>query len=145
METYARVSAEARGLYPGVHELLGHLQGAGVALALCTNKAAPITRISLAALGIAPYFASVIAAEEGRPRKPDPDPLRRAVAPFGVAMPDVVMIGDSHADIDAARAAGCRSIAVSYGYSSTPASRLGADATVDSLGEIPAVLARLWR
>jgi len=143
METYAAVSAASRGLYPGAHDVLGALSAQGVALALCTNKAAPITRISLEALGIAHYFGTVVAAEDGKPRKPDPDPLRRAVASFGVGMSDVVMIGDSDADIAAARAAGCRSIAVSYGYSAIPVEALGADATVNALREVPDALRRI--
>ena len=145
MDTYARVSAEARGLYPGAHELLRSLEAEGVALALCTNKADHITRIALEALGIARYFKSIVAAEEGKPRKPDPDPVRRAFRPFGVGPSDTVMIGDSHADIAAARAAGCASIAVTYGYSAIPATELGASTTVASLAEVPAALGRLAR
>ena len=143
METYARFSALGRGLYPGAHELLRQLADEGRGLALCTNKADHITRITLEALGIAGYFRAIVAAEEGRPKKPDPDPLLRALAPLGIAPGDAVMVGDSHADIDAARAAGCRSIAVTYGYSPTPAAKLGADAVAGALAEVPSVLGRL--
>ena len=140
---YARVSARGRGLYPGAHDLLGQMQKAGTGVALCTNKAESITLITLHALGIAGYFGSVVAARDDLPKKPDPAMLLHALAPFGVAPSDAVMIGDSHADIDAARAAGMRSIAVSYGYSATPAAQLGASAVVSSLAEIPASLAAI--
>ena len=59
MTTYARVSAEGRGLYPGAHAVLGQMQGQGRGLALCTNKAEAITLITLKALGIADYFGSL--------------------------------------------------------------------------------------
>ena len=137
---YARVSAKGRGLYPGAHALLGQLQNAEMGVALCTNKAESITHITLRALAIDGYFGSVVAARDDLPKKPDPAMLLHALAPFGVSPADAVMIGDSHADIDGARAAGMRSIAVSYGYSAIPAAALGADAVVDSLAEIPAVL-----
>ena len=143
LETYARVSADGRGLYPGAHELLGALRGEGRGMALCTNKAEHITHITLEALGIAGYFSNVVAARDDVPKKPDPAMVLRALAPFGVKPEDAVMIGDSHADIEAARAGGVRSIAVSYGYSSTPIRQLGADHIVDSLAEIQHALAAM--
>ena len=141
-ETYARVSADGRGLYPGALDVLRRLRDEGRHLALCTNKAEHITHITVEALGIAGYFGAVVAARDDVPKKPDPAMLLKALSPFGVSPVDAVMIGDSHADIDAAKAAGCRSIAVSYGYAIS-AAELGATAVVDNLAEIPAVLARL--
>ena len=143
MTTYARASGEGRGLYPGAHELLTQLKAEGRGIALCTNKAEAITHITLRALGIADYFGSVVAARDDLPKKPDPAMLLRALAPFGVAPADAVMIGDSHADIDGARAAGMRSIAVSYGYSAIPAAGLGASVVIDRLADVPAALTDL--
>ena len=143
LETYARVSADGRGLYPGAHELLGALRAEGRGMALCTNKAEHITHITIEALGIAGYFTSVVAARDDTPKKPDPAMVLKALAPFGVKSADAVMIGDSHADIEAARAAGVRSIAVTYGYSSTPARELGADHVIASLGEVRQALAAM--
>ena len=140
---YARVSAKGRGLYPGAIELLQDLRARKAGVALCTNKAETITQITIEALGIAGYFGSVVAARDDLPKKPDPAMLLRALAPFDVAPADAVMIGDSHADIDAARAAGMPSIAVSYGYSPTPAAQLGADKVVDWLADVPAALAAM--
>ncbi len=137
---YARVSAKGRGLYPGAQALLETLRGQKTGVALCTNKAESITLITIEALGIAGYFGSVVAARDDLPKKPDPAMLLRALAPFDVAPSDAIMIGDSHADIDAARAAGMPSIAVSYGYSATPAAKLGADRVVDRLVDVPAAL-----
>lgn len=143
MDTYAAASAEGNGLYPGAVELLGGLRDQGVRLGLCTNKAEPIALIALKALGIAGYFDSVIAARDGRPQKPDPAGINAALAELGATAGEAMMIGDSQADIDAARAAGLRSIAVSYGYSRVPVAELGADAIVDGLPEVLTVLASL--
>ncbi len=46
------------------------------------------------------------------------------------------MIGDTHNDIDAARASGIPSIAVSFGYSDIPAKDLGADYVIDHFDEL---------
>jgi phosphoglycolate phosphatase len=53
------------------------------------------------------------------------------------------MVGDTHADVESAQALGCRSIAVSFGYSQKPVGELGADAIIDLLADIPSTLARL--
>lgn len=143
MDTYAAVSAEGKGLYPGAEELLSGLVAKGVPLGLVTNKAEPIMLIALEALGIRHFFTSVIGARDDRPKKPDPAPLRMALDALGASAADAVMIGDSGADIGSAKGAGVRSIAVSYGYSRVPPAELGADALVDRLADVPAALARL--
>jgi phosphoglycolate phosphatase len=54
------------------------------------------------------------------------------------------MVGDSQTDVKAARAAGLGGvILVSYGYSVTPVTELGADKVIDRLDELPRVLAEL--
>ncbi|MGE0698604.1 MAG: HAD-IA family hydrolase [Hyphomicrobiaceae bacterium] len=143
---YAEASSAGRGLYPGALELLDRLAREGVPLGLCTNKAQPITEIALRALGIGHFFRSVIGARDDLPKKPDAAPLLAAIAPLGIAAPaEVVMVGDTAADIGAAKAAGCRSIAIAHGYSRVPVASLGADAVVGSLGEVPAVVEVLAR
>lgn len=143
LEAYARASAEGRGLFPSVHDVLSGLRNQGVGLALCTNKAEHITHITLEALGIAGYFTAVVAARNDLPKKPHPAMLLKALEPFRVAARDAVMVGDSHADVEGGRAAGCRVVAVSYGYSSIPAADLGADCVIDDLTELPTALVRL--
>ena len=140
MTAYAEASAEGRGLYPGAHEALSELKAAGVPLALCTNKSHDIALIAMRALGITGYFTSILGARDGQPKKPDPRALELALAPIAVPPPAAVMIGDSAADIGAARAAGCPSIAMSYGYAKGPVADLGADRIVDRLHDLPAVI-----
>jgi phosphoglycolate phosphatase len=54
------------------------------------------------------------------------------------------MVGDSSNDAAAARAAGCPVVLVSYGYNhGEPVARAGADAVVDSLAQVPALLTGL--
>ncbi|MFM9941606.1 MAG: HAD-IA family hydrolase [Hyphomicrobiaceae bacterium] len=144
MQAYAEASAEGKGLYDGAHETLGHLKARGVPLALCTNKSHEIALIALRALGIDGYFGSILGVRDGHPKKPDPRMLEAAIAPFAVGVTDVVMIGDSHADIGAAKAAGCLSIAMSYGYAKGPVADLGADLIVDRLVDLPLAIERLW-
>jgi phosphoglycolate phosphatase len=145
MTHYERISAEGRGLYPGAHELLGGLSGDGVALGLCTNKPAPVTRIAIDALGITRYFGSVVGAREDVPKKPDPAMLALVLSELGVAVADAVMIGDSAADVGVARAAGIPVLVSASGYTKTPPADLGADAVYETLAEIPALMSGLAR
>ena len=105
---YREVSAEGNGLYPGARDLLETLRGRGVKTAICTNKSEPVSHIALKALGIADLFDVTVGARDDRPRKPFPDMIHACIDPVGVAARDAVMIGDSRADCEAARAAGDR-------------------------------------
>lgn len=140
---YADASRQGRGLYPGARELLDRLTADGIPLAICTNKAQPITDIAVKALGIETYFGSIIGARDDLPKKPDPAPLRLALAALGAEPKHAVMIGDTAADIGAAKAAGVASIAIGHGYSKVPVRELGADATVSHLGEVPEAIDNL--
>jgi phosphoglycolate phosphatase len=142
---YAEASAAGRGLFPGAIELLKHLIERGLPLGLCTNKAQPITDIAVVALGIAPYFRAVIGARDDLPKKPDPTMLRTAIALLGAEPAGVLVVGDSGADIGAAKAAGCRSVAIRHGYSRQPVDQLGADAVISVLPELPDAIAALSR
>jgi phosphoglycolate phosphatase len=74
-------------------------------------------------------------------KKPDPLPLLKTCEALGSAPGRTLMIGDSSNDAAAARAAGCPVVLVSYGYNhGEPVSTAGADAVVDRIDEIPALL-----
>lgn len=135
-EVYAEVSQKGNGLYPGVVETLTALRAHGLPLGVCTNKAAHITTIALEALGIAPFFATVVGARDDIPRKPAPDMLLRALAALGATPAESLVVGDSKSDVGAARAAGCPVIAVSYGYPHGPVTALGADAVIDRMPDL---------
>ena len=140
---YAEVSAEGNGLYPGARELLTALRARGVKTALCTNKAEPVAHIAVKALGIADLLDIVVGARDDRPRKPFPDMIYACIDPVGINPRDAIMIGDSKADLGAARAAGVPIILTSFGYSTTPIAELKPDAIVDHLDEVMGALAKV--
>jgi len=103
-------------LFPGVEEVLTRLAAAGWALGCVTNKPARFTIPLLAAAGIAARFAVTLSGDSLPTRKPDAAPIVHAAASLGVALGDVVMVGDSVTDLRAAQNAGVRAICVSFGY-----------------------------
>lgn len=127
----------ATALYPGVAEALEGLQERGISMACVTNKPARFTNPVLRYLGLEAFFPVALCGDSLAQKKPDPAPLLAASRGLGLALPDCVMVGDSVADVGAARNAGIPVIAVSYGYSQgIDAADLGADAVVDNLLEL---------
>jgi len=142
-ELVARYSAQpvARTrLYDGGAELLADLAARGVKMAICTNKPQAITDLVLAELGIAAHFGAVVGTTPDLARKPDPAMLRAALDRLGVAAFDALMIGDSAADVGAARALGVPIIVLRSGYGNGAPEDLGADALIDSLSEVQAAI-----
>jgi phosphoglycolate phosphatase len=142
-EVYAVASARGRGLYPGAHDLLDALSRRGIALAICTNKAQPIADIAVPALGIDRYFGAVIGARDGLPKKPAAAPVHAALEALGIAPADALMVGDSAADMGAARAADLPVIALAHGYAKMPVAELGADRIAADLSEVVAAIEAL--
>jgi phosphoglycolate phosphatase len=143
MAAYRDVSAQGRGLFPGVLDLLETMRRAGVRTALCTNKPADVTAIAVKALGLAPLMDHVLGATDSIPKKPAPDMVVACCRALAVHPREAVMIGDSGADAGAARAAGAALVLVDFGYSKVAVGTLGADAIISGLGDLPAVLSRI--
>lgn len=133
---YTEVNGRHTTLYPGVKEGLDALRDRGFPLACVTNKSQRFTLPLLDMVGLAPYFQHVVAGDTLAVKKPDPAPLLHVCAGFKIAPRDMLMIGDSLNDTQAARAAGCPVFCVTYGYSEgMDVRKLDSDALVDTLVE----------
>jgi len=129
--------------YPGVHESLGNLCAQGLRLGLCTNKTMRITSAILERLGLATYFAGVVAGDSVPYRKPDPRVLSGMLATFGVSRESAVMVGDSEVDAATADATGVRFVLVTYGYHRGEVGKIPCIAALDEFTDLPSVLAEL--
>lgn len=133
---YAVVNGKHTAVYPGVFEGLKQMREMKLPLACVTNKAGRFTQPLLERMRLAPYFAQVIAGDTLPRKKPDPMPLLHACREFGIRPADMLMIGDSLNDAEAARSAGCPVFCVNYGYNEGRDVReLDIDAIVPSLLE----------
>jgi phosphoglycolate phosphatase len=131
---YVEVNGRHTTVYPGVKEGLERLRERGFPLACVTNKSARFTLPLLDKIGLARYFRTVVSGDTLVRKKPDPDPLLHAATVLEIAPREMLMIGDSLNDTQAARAAGCPVFCVTYGYNEGHDVRdLDADAVVDSL------------
>jgi HAD superfamily hydrolase (TIGR01549 family) len=109
---YAARDHSGTRAYEGVVETLAAMPGRK---STATTKGTPTTRIVLERFGMLPYFDHV-QGTDGFPAKPNPDVIFKALSGLGARIEDCLFVGDSPADMEAAKRAGVKSCAVTYGY-----------------------------
>lgn len=120
--------------FPGVVEGLQAIKDAGFDLACITNKAERFTHPLLKDTGLYDYFDLILSGDTLPERKPSPLPLLHAAVVFDCQPEELLLIGDSLNDTQAARAAGSPVFCVPYGYNrGRPVDELDQDAVVPSL------------
>ncbi|MCP1660144.1 phosphoglycolate phosphatase [Neisseria perflava] len=102
--------------YPETEAGLGLLKSLGIPLVVITNKTEILAVELLKQLGLADYFSLILGGDSLPEKKPSPLPLLHAAEVLGIEPADMMMVGDSKNDILAAKAAGCLSVGVTYGY-----------------------------
>ena len=109
---------------------------------LCTSFTAFALPL-LAQKGLDGYFSHVFGGDAFARKKPDPLPLRKTCEALGTLPAHTLMVGDSSNDAQAARAAGCPVVLVTYGYNhGQPARNVDADGWVDSLADLSGLFAQ---
>ncbi len=138
---YLAVNGRHSAVYPGVPEGLEVLRARGLPLACLTNKPTGFARTLLTAKGLDRFFGHVFGGDAFARQKPDPLPLLKTCEALGTPPARALMVGDSRNDAEAARAAGCPVVLVTYGYNhGEPALQVAADAHIDSLAELGGLL-----
>ncbi len=113
-------------LFPGIAGLIERL-GASCPLAIASGALREEIELALAHARIAHHFALIVASEDVRQSKPDPEGYLLALAGLQKIIPELeagecLVIEDSVAGVTAAKQAGMPCLAVTTSY---PASRLG--------------------
>jgi phosphoglycolate phosphatase len=103
-------------VYPGVYAVLQNLQASGRQLFVCTSKREDFAVRILEKFALSRYFLAVYADTAGSLHHSKTALLRRLLEEQPLDPATTVMVGDRNFDIEAARANGVTSIAVTYGY-----------------------------
>ncbi len=131
---YLAVNGLHAQVYPGVLDGLTQLKARGLPLACLTNKPIAFALPLLKTKGLDSFFDFTFGGDSFDRKKPDPLPLLKTCEALGTAPHRTLMIGDSSNDAQAARAAGCPVLLVSYGYNhGVPIRTVDADGYMDSL------------
>ncbi len=130
--------------FPGVVDELQFLAEMGATLSVCTNKRTDLSLLLLEKLDLARRFAVIVGADAVTDKKPHPEHYRAAVMRAGGTVARSLMIGDTSADVQSARAAGAPVAVVSFGYSDVDAAELGADILLHRYSDLSPVCRRLF-
>ena len=125
----AEICVDTR-LFPGIEELLADIEARGLRWGIVTNKSTNLTRLIVKSLGLQERAACVVCGDTTPYLKPNPASLLHAASELALAPRDCVYLGDDLRDIQAARAAGMRCVAVGWGYGASLQS-WSADAIID--------------
>lgn len=137
MDFYAQHPVSRTHRYPGVIECLKVQRERGIHQALVTNKPSRFIDPVLEAMGLEGFFSHRLGGDSLPQKKPDPAPLLHVARALDIMPERVLMVGDSRSDVQAARAFGCRCLAVTYGYNhGEPIAALNPDHLLDSLEEL---------
>jgi len=143
MAIYGKHLTQHTTMMAGAMEMVVAYHSARVKIGVVTNKPESFTHEILKHFGLDAYVDVVVGGDTGPVRKPAPDKLFHALSEVGLSASRALMVGDSPADIGAAKAALMASIAVRGGYTNVPADELGADRVISSLLELPAAIEAL--
>ena len=102
--------------YPGIDGMLSDLSTAGIKTAIVSNKLGNV--VESLRNTFFPKIDIAIGGEDGRPLKPDPDMLFRAMDRLGATKEDTVYVGDSEGDITTSQRAGIPCVCVLWGFRS---------------------------
>ncbi len=128
---------------PGIEEALQQLRAVGRRLGIVTAKRLVSVRL---AFDVLPWleepFDVVVGAEDTERHKPHPDPVLHALAQLDADRAEAAYVGDSPFDVEAAKAAGCFAVAVTWGglHSEERLAALEPDALVHTAEELLGVL-----
>ena len=106
---------ESPDLHPDALRCLSVLRGSKLKLALVSNGSRSRVEKELARFGLNRFFDAVLLGEKKEELKPSPVMIQKALGVMGAEPQDVVYVGDSPADIQAARSAKVPSVAIARG------------------------------
>jgi phosphoglycolate phosphatase len=113
---YDATGWQQNSVYPGIHAVLQTLQTSSWRLFVCTSKREDFALRILDEFDLSRYFLGVYADTPGSLQHSKTALLRRLLEEQSLDPATTIMVGDRNFDIEAARANGVTSIAVTYGY-----------------------------
>lgn len=95
-------------LYPGMKDLLSYLKKNNILLSIYTGKGRKAAVITLKKLSIHDYFDLIITGDDVNEHKPSGEGINKFIQKFDIKQDEVLMIGDSPADVKASKSAGVK-------------------------------------
>jgi len=113
-------------IFPDTTPVLSELSKKNIPIGLVTNTFRKEAELLLRRFGIRNYFKVVVAGDDVKHGKPEPEMMLKACLEFGVNPKETILVGDTKNDILSGRSAGCFVV----GF------KIEGDKTINSLREI---------
>jgi phosphoglycolate phosphatase len=137
---YKEHMLDATVLYPGVREALDELHAANKSMAILTNKAVRFSQTLIQRLDLHNHFFQIYGGNSFEEKKPHPMGLQKLMQERSVQPERTIMIGDSSIDILTARAAGAKSVGVTWGFQPESLATAPPDLLINDLRELTALV-----
>ncbi len=135
-EIYENIVRGKLSPLPGAHEFISKCRNKGLKLALATSADSIKMEVNLKEIGLSrDSFQTIITGLDVKKKKPFPDIYLKAAKRLGVKPGDCLVVEDAVSGIEAAKAAGCRCLAVTSSFDA--AALKEADWICDSLTNVP--------
>ena len=132
-------------LFPGMADVLSHIESQGLKWGIVTNKPSRFTEPLLAAMQLQTRCETAICPDHVTHRKPHPEPIYLACKEIDCLPANAIYVGDHQRDIDAGRNASMRTVACRYGYilENDSADNWGANYVVDTASDLIPLINKL--
>jgi len=129
-------------LFPGMEEVLAHLEQQQIPWGIVTNKPRRFTEPLLVGLNLDRRCQVTVCPDDVAQRKPHPESLLKAAKTIQAVPEKAFYVGDHERDIVAGRAAAMKTVAARYGYIADPLEIPGwqADHIIDHGNELLALI-----
>lgn len=116
LQIYSENLCRETALFAGIAPMLRALEARPTPWGIVTNKPRRFTLPLVEKLGLDQQAGCVISGDSVSRAKPHPDSLLKACAELKIAAKDAIYVGDDERDVQAACAAGMRSVIAGWGY-----------------------------
>ncbi len=123
-------------LFPNVIETLQELRNRGIKIATETIRSKITSAGSLKEIGLDTYIDLSLAIEDVESPKPSPSGTLKIQGHFNIPVSEILLIGDRPHDIEAGKAAGVKTVGVSYGNEGNNIIESEPDYVIDDIKEI---------
>ena len=103
-------------VYPGITQMLETLQEKGLKLAIVSSKKRDFVIRGLQQTNLFQFFDYMVAGDDVVNPKPHAEPIDKVLVHYGLRPDECLMVGDNSHDVDAAKAAGVKGVAVGWAY-----------------------------
>lgn len=116
LEVYRNHLTRETRLFPGMEEVLHHIEQCGMKWGVVTNKPAWLTEPLLDQLHLTQRAACIVSGDTTSERKPHPAPMLYACKKTGSHGSCCLYIGDAQRDVEAGKNAGMHTLVALFGY-----------------------------